>query len=379
MEDILDFKAIKKELNIDFPSPKDFKTNFSLYFNAVKQLTVKDYFKYTPGNESILQDYGGCTVRYPKRWAIKHPWPKAKECYQMFEIKKYLHRGMVCYMFDFETNHQSVSMEEYSLVPEMSNVMYKIYLNKTIFGKLNSYSIFLHGENTSKLYDSVFSPKRYVRSTDDDDLLNIDVTYSSITTTLLETPYDTNCKDIEGFNSMAEHWFHRLRKKFINRIGIVDTFAPIYDLYDLPLLGSEYFVNQSVLQQVNQIYNNMESEQNLCINHHYASKQVVSYTNNVRIGVYWPEEYFIVINHVEEQLLIDYIVYVCSSIGIWFGLSFCSLITPIEKKTVEEIANIGDNRIKIREMFHYFKLVTNDLKKSNQRLKQEVAILKNRW
>lgn len=122
----------------------------------------------------------------------------------------------------------------------------------------------------------------------------------------------------------------------------------------------------------------MESEQNVCINHHYASKQVVSHTNNVRIGVYWPEEYFIVINHVEEQLLIDYIVCVCSSIGIWFGLSFCSLITPIKKKTIRETANIGDNRIKIREMFHYFKLVTNDLKQSNQRLEQEVAVLKNR-
>lgn len=98
------------------------------------------------------------------------------------------------------------------------------------------------------------------------------------------------------------------------------------------------------------------------------------------IGVYWPQDYFIRIDHVEDQLLIDFIVYICSSIGIWFGLSFCSLLTPAQKfserKKIQKKIEDKEQNGRMEAMFLYFQSVTREMKRKIYYQNREIISLK---
>ena len=50
---------------------------------------------------------------------------------------------------------------------------------------------------------------------------------------------------------------------------------------------------------------------------YYVTKLSPSYGSSVTLNVYWPQDSHIVIRHVPIYDLIDYLLYICSSFGIW--------------------------------------------------------------
>lgn len=383
LEDILDVQKINQETNISFPNWDEFKyKNYSAYWNAVKQLTVADYFKYTPSNESILQKLQGCIIRTPKTYVTQHPWPSNAECYKIFSIQKYLHRGMMCYLFSVKGAHDvQVYVENYSLAPQISGMLFTILFDKELFGNVGYYSAFLHGNDTSMLYDSVFnSMKFFFRNVNISiNYLNLEVVYSSVKTHFLPYPYETKCVDTSEFRSSGDQWFCKLRKLIIKDLNLVDTFVPVFDSYPLPILGPEYLINSSITSRVNKIIesiNGADPPPNTCFMHYYISRQTVGYSGNIAIGVYWPEDTFTSVTHVEDQGLIDFIVYICSSIGIWFGLSFWSGIKLLQTFLLRKKSKIIDPSkvckscdTRIKALLQYTKIIANEHKREINLLK----------
>ena len=390
--DIINRTAIKDDLNIDLIGfQRSNYANRSKYYELIKKLTVHDYFRYTPSNESIFAKDRGCFVRFSKQWIIEFP----TNCYKHFRIHIYIHRDMMCYKLHLIADNRTVYMDEYSLVPEESGMIYKIFLDKNIFGRINFYSTFVHGNGTARIFDSGFTPKRYYH-TNTSFYLNVDVTYGSISTISLPEPYDTHCRDIPGFDSMVEHWLHMFRILVIENLHLIDSFTPIkedieynehtkHNEYNLTLLGVEQLMNDSIRKRVNELFSEVPDEPIVCNSLYYVSKHTIGYSDQVVIGVYYPQEYFINISHVESQGLLDYVVYLCSSIGIWFGLSFCSLITPInkclirinKKKIKIKPGKCIENSVKIQAMFQYFKIVTNDLRQTIHGLERELILVRS--
>lgn len=361
LEETLNATQINLETNISYPTPEQIEDDWYLWYNATQHMVIEDFFKFTPSNTSILNRNTGCNARYPGKLAIEFPDPTAEECHEMFDIRKYIHRSMMCYLFTLKTTGQDLYAEEYSLSPESSGLIYRVNLNEKIFGDVDFYSMFLHGNETSKLYDSMFSPKRYYFLTPNVtyDLLNIDITFSSVTKTNLKSPYDTGCNDIPGYSSSAEYFFAQLRDKVMKEMGYVDSFTAIRENYPYPLLSVVDFKNKSLgLPNVRDIAP-------FCKSHYYVSRTMIGSGKQMKVGIFWPEDNSITVNHIADQALIDYIIYICSSIGIWFGLSFCSLIdlfNGVKKKGGETKSDINLDQnydVRIRAMFRYFTILIN--------------------
>ena len=114
---------------------------------------------------------------------------------------------MICYTFTLKDANQSILIKQYSLVTEMTGLMFKVYVDKEIFGNISSFSVFVTSNNSSNLYDSAFTPKRFIRSSNLNDSLQADLTYSPMTKSRVPSPYDTNCQNSPSFHSMAEKFF----------------------------------------------------------------------------------------------------------------------------------------------------------------------------
>lgn len=389
MKDILNVTAVNEETDLNFPSYEEYRKNASLYWEAADKITVKQLFMYTPSNESILRMFGGCSFRLSYKYTLKYPFPGASECYDMFRIQKYIHRGMMCYLFSFRKPTPDVHVGEYSLALEISGLLYKLYFDENLFGNVRYYSTYLHGKNTSKLYDSMYTAKRF-HHRNSTGLLNVDLTYSAIENLYLPPPYVTQCHDVPGYDSMSQIFYQKVRVQLIESIHRVDSFDFINKNYNYPQLGMKSFLNDTILSKVNEILLNTTLEPNFCYNNYYVSRLTVSTSDSILLGVYWPEDYFTRIVHVEDQLLIDFVVYICSSIGIWFGLSFCSLSTLVERFLVQNRTN-GTNGtkpaenqgqenhqncdIRIRALFQYFKTITQQQRSVNVELKFKVRTL----
>ena len=346
-------------------------------------MAAKDYIKFTPLNTSILDSTSSCLIRYPGEISWKYPYPTLKECYGKFTIEKYLHRGMMCYHFivDIPAN-ETLQLEEYSLAPLSSGTIFKVFMDRKEFGDVDFYSTFLHGSKTSRLYDSIFTPKKFyfldINSTSD--YLNVDVTYSAVKSIIMPPPYDTMCLTIPGFRTNAEYYFLKIRQKIIDQLKHVDTFLPVYEPLSYPLLGPESFANRSIYKAFDDIRNSVKRPPPTCDSLYYISKLSVGKSNLIAISVLWPEDYTISVQHIEDQGLIDYVVYVCSSIGIWFGLSFCSLIDVCNK--LQSKAEAQEKTVKcdvrIKALFEYLKLSNSELKRRADKQEMEINRLKSR-
>ena len=58
---------------------------------------------------------------------------------------------------------------------------------------------------------------------------------------------------------------------------------------------------------------------------------------NIRISINWPQNSGIKVEFISDQDKIDLIIYILSSIGIWFGLSMFSILSLIEKMIMNRL------------------------------------------
>lgn len=359
--DILNKSALYVDTGIRLTS------NFDLEFwRTVENISISDYFKYTPANDTVLHERIGCSFRNSKSFALHQPRPSASDCYRVYNITKYIHRSMMCYLISWREEQPRVFVEEYALAPDMAGMIQRFFFDAKLFETVQYYSAYVHGPGTSKLFDSMFTPKRH-HNRNSSGILVVDMTYSSVETTFLPAPYATKCRTVPGYESRTHLFFSDVRKKIIQKLKHIDSFTAIYKTSSYPLLEMSSLTNKTQLKILNGIIENEEISPLFCHDNYYVSRQTIGSGDYVTIGVNWPEDYFTEIDHSPGQLLIDYIVYICSSIGIWFGFSFCSLILPLQKcldatfkenipNTNQKISHPECNK-KMRALLQYVRVV----------------------
>lgn len=159
------------------------------------------------------------------------------------------------------------------------------------------------------------------------------VTYQTLSVQLLKPPYDTKCQDYLSRSSELDLTLNRIQNDsvlLLNR-SIPDV------MLDTPLHTPVIFPhvldrNASMLN----IYESIVKKHRACmpkscklvntIPRHYA---VLS--DLLGITVKWPDGFFIRNESRPKILLIDYLIFVCSCIGIWFGLSAYGSISFLYK------------------------------------------------
>lgn len=351
--DILNLTKLSRNFGINLENIDD-SGNFTKIYVKLENLTAKNWFELTPSPNEILESKVGCFIRFPSKYVVDYPHLNRSACLKNFIIKKYLHRGFICYKFQAKTIDAKIDLKfsEYVLSPNYPEIIYKMFLSNKIFQHSHYFTSFAHGVDTSHFYDSIFSSissvgSSYNRNADDkrdarDKYLKIDVTYNEVKIDRLKYPYDTECQDFKRpLASGFERALKSVRDEMLSDQGRLCTFSHIHEeasnseeskVIKYPLITTFTLRNNHSFKEQFSRSANKRSFLNAvygCHIKYYISKMSVDKSAAMSVSVTWPQGYDIHVQFLPVQELVDLLLYISSSINIWYGLSALSLLIGI--------------------------------------------------
>ena len=291
------------------------------FYSLIDDFSMADMFDFTPISNQILDPSFGCRIRLPEKYVPRIL--NTSTCYEMFEIKKYFEREHICYQFDLIRNDQSIDMIEYTMTPGWTGLMFELIFNANIFHTIGMLSLSSHSINSSHILDSMFSFNQYLTKKAKP---SARLHYRQIHRIKLKAPYQTKCQNFQnGYKTGLEYMLDEINNETINELGISIPFIATYNdsANYRKVISYKYFQDENFLTVLNQKMNRSYVKE--CHTIFHITTAEIFDDNDVTILVYWPQDEKLVLKYVPKQDLIDYIVYVCSCIGIWFGLSAFSI------------------------------------------------------
>lgn len=296
--------------------------NRTLFDNLVDNLTVSQVLLLSPPSEEILEK---CVIRYPSKLAASTY--DQDQCLVRFKIEKFLQREYVCYKFTPRIQEKELMIEEYSLSPDFVGTIFRLQFKVDLFSSVLAFTSFVKDSNSSDHFDSIFSTENLNRNLDRDSYPNIGLTFHQVSRIFLEPPFDTACTPIsESFQSASDLMMSRINNESMETFNRVVPFVPIgneevYSNYKLIQLN--FLRNEELVKKLISIIDKYKGVRG-CEVRFFITNPATRKDRYIRFTLYWPRDPTVEIRYLPKQELIDYVVYVCSSIGIWFGLSVFS-------------------------------------------------------
>ena len=153
------------------------------------------------------------------------------------------------------------------------------------------------------------------------------MTFREIDMKFMKSPYDTHCDDLPGnYTTGQEYSLDKVNEAISKRYQFVTPFRPIYNhsMQDRMMLDIHFRDNKTMRTEVNSLsqkYGNLKG----CITKFVDTTAELLDERRPYVAVYWPQDEKLSVRYVPDQELIDYIVYIGSCIGVWFGLSVFSV------------------------------------------------------
>lgn len=361
--DMLDREKVSKSKNIRLGRWDDVKFDAMKFFKSTVNFSISEIYEYTPSENHILRNGIGCSIRYTGRYRMDNI--NTSNCYKIFRIEKYLAREFVCFRL-IPRIAEKLTIGEANLCPSHVGVLYRIYLNSKIFKNMYGMSIMIHSNRSNIMYDTLFSsntllimktmPKAFVFHREFERLRMV-------------KPYDTSCtpfpdsdsvrswneRRYDAINSLSmSKWnfstpFHLTFNSSLNVRKVLDyrTFQEFPDYREwLADIMERYFSNRKVT----------------CFTNYFGTRSQIHQEMRPEFSIQWTQDEKTIITHAPEQELIDFIVYICSCIGTWFGISAYSAINtfrtivskgPPEKRRINSIENLLRDQIRESESMRY--------------------------
>ena len=328
------------------------------FYNKLDTMTVEEIFNSVPPVENIMKEEEGCAIRKPSQFISIYP--NRSECLKLFFIKRYIQRNFICYKFYVKNmEEENLEITEYSLTPSSPGLIYRIVMNETPFANVPYFSAYAHSLSSSDLLDSMYAQSvfQYRDNASKYSHINIKVTYNSISITKLKPPYDTACRHYTPFYNGWEYVYEKLKNEMIEKLGRIHTFYPESNQTRKDkIISSQVLKNVSFLKKFNEIYQSCDKTIHDCHLEYLVSKFTLSFGPDVVIYVNWPQDSHIGMRSVPFYDLIDYLLYVCSSFGIWFGVSMFTIgdvvIKMIEKCKTAAVAKSEKNEVEMLKRSH---------------------------
>lgn len=321
--------------NFDKSRVEDAKpfSSFPYFHKILDQMSVEEIFEYTPKNDKILDL---SSVRYPNHYII-HPASMNPIAFKKnIRVKRYIFGEKMCYMIRFHNKSDDTTLYEQSLSPNFPGLIARYKFNNT-FRTPDCYSTAIHSVSSSKLFDIVFSPEKYFEHSNESTA--IDVFFYPVKSTMLPPPYTTMCKNIQKFNSSAEMLLDELRSEIFKAFNRIHTMSPLYEDELHHSQAKNRIVTtlmiRNLIRNRNTSYSDkvkkIERSFNACEVQYHVTRSTAHRSADPLVSIYWPQDPQIEITTKPEWMLLDYIVYVCSSVGIWFGLSALTIFDSINQ------------------------------------------------
>ena len=223
----------------------------------------------------------------------------------------------MCYQFDpiIIDKNEKLEIAEYALAPQAAGLIYRIFLNNSIFGDATDYQAYAKQTIDSPVYDSSFaSSKFYEREINSSNsYLNIELFYVSVQIQRLEFPYDTECKSCAPHRTCADWGAAMVRNVALKMFQKVSTLTPLYDnSLKFPVLSAKHLRNETFVAEYQKIFGKPEKLSYACTVDYTSSKVTISHGSVVTVSVFFPQDASINVNYFPLQDSIDFILYICS-------------------------------------------------------------------
>ena len=209
------------------------------------------------------------------------------------------------------------------------------FLNES-FQSQDTFLVYVHSKSSSDLYDSVFAIENRINFAQ---TKAITAVFTPVIHRRMPPPFDTMCKVLPGSLTGGEYLFHELNLRTMAQLGHVHTLEHVYEKYNLPLITPFSLKNTTFHDQFMELKLKtfVNSTINVCKFVYNVPQTMSQEGEKIGIVLNWPQDSGIEVDSVPNQETIDFLIYILSSIGIWFGLSIFSILSLTEKKLVHRI------------------------------------------
>lgn len=308
--DVLKLDKLKKMFDINLTRSDDESFSWNASFIKMNQIAAGSILaNLTPATEEIFGSIGGCYYRFN----YNVHYCDDLGCRVNFTIEKYLHREYVCYKFtpNFFYNH-SLRVAEYSLSSDWQGLIYGINFNPVFFNDAETITSYIHENDSLLLYDSLYASqyfyekgkKGYFGNTTL--YPNIRTTYNTIKTTLLEAPYDTDCRDYPSHGSKTQYKLSLINNQTMKTLNKTIPFIPIYDINNRSplMMPTDLLYNQSFFKSFEQL---MKEGDAIEFQETCSAKSVIPSSKmfgreHVSFPVFWPTNVHVLIDTSPSQL-----------------------------------------------------------------------------
>ena len=296
-------------------------------------VTINDIFTFTPDHFASLED---CSFSDGK---FRQIHLNSSKCYAHFLVTKYYTLQFICYHYTFQgitdhprkTEHQAIYFPYYRLSHSLSapGVMYSLDLNRSLFEPADTMKIVI-SQGSLPFRSRAFSPtvsRHYHPEWNNASYDLIKISYSLIKMYRMEPPYDTMCvneHDLLMYSGVCnQKCLIGLTTSRLNRIPHSTIIMKPVHLQHVNVqdLADDDFTDQ--LSEIENLCNKLCNYSSCyeVYSQTYVVKEDVTPNDEIRFVVESPRTPAIIIQYSARITQAEYILYLSSTVGIWFGVS----------------------------------------------------------
>ena len=185
------------------------------------------------------------------------------------------------------------------------------------------------------------------------------VSYQTLKVQLLEPPHDTKCGNYPLGSSEMDLTYKKIRNEVVKIFNRSLSDVMIYEPLDTPILSAYQLKKNEALRMIyrSMVEKNMQNMPKTCFPITTVPRAFTITYPSLGITVMWPNGCHISNESRAKLVFIDYFIYICSCVGIWFGLSVFGLFDLIERFKVrlypKEITSSLDNNQRQASVFSH--------------------------
>ena len=367
--DILDYDRLNHELKTNWSS-KAYDSNYK--HKLRHSLTVRQILQFTPSESDAFTN---CMVRKPQSYASDGMF--ISDCRQMFTITKFVFLEFICYKYQYSmVNGINFSMHQVANTPDSPGLIFWFSPGKQ-FERMIFTKFMATKSDTFPYKEMSISPAVYKASENISILGLYSVTTFTLTKNRLAPPFTTNCFNYSTIDRKSKVACHQECVKNLTLIHLKKIpFSSIeFKAVDDRILSYIDVMNQTVAKLLFESY---EKCGNKC--KRYDCNEITTFSRiQFRRGPHFGQE---ILSPIEPSVIVifkevlqtaEYMTYVLSCFGTWFGLSVISLNPVINLKSlIIRITSYRNSSVESKTGSE------SDLRKEFRIMKLKIAMMEQR-
>ena len=346
--DIIDRTNYKK-----YGINRKYRYNSTEVLNDTSKVTISDIFHLTPDSNDTIT---GCEIRRDEYKTLDY---LHDYCYTLFRVTKYQEGTFICYQFQTSDVNSNFKCDQSALAYIGFNVLYRITMHpRFLLSNTLKLISFIPNNFDNPILNLPSISRRFhsyrVRYGNDEPENskhnNFLISGDLYSITRLEKPYDTKCTKNEEYAEFACR--RRCSIAAFKRHGYFPSTE--YTLSPLPIkhMNTIVMLNKTLLQDTKTRTNICRKicKQKSC-SERFSVTDVSStaYLRNgsVSLTSSCSKRPMVIIEYLPRITLMEFVMYISSAFGIWFGISVFS-INPFNNRRKFKRTDKGRQRIIVR-------------------------------